>query len=231
MGIKIIRQEKNDKERIKATIQINDEQCNIYGQTVGEYKLQVFKYQDKDNKQEVTQVLDINNNNVYGNNLNINNHGKNYSIYIDEVDYSWNYEIKLTMKVDIKNDTTTQEKSYSKVLEAIDNPQGIEVGDNPQVVNVTEDLIDLMFFDSYKLQKIDSITYTAYDNLGIPTVSQEKVFKEENWNYIAATENDPDYYQITLDGLKNRKGINILEIMLKYGDTEIKRFTMKYEYK
>lgn len=233
VGVRVIRQEDDKGKKIKATINISDVQCNVYGESnLGEYKIQVFKYIDIDNKEEIKQIIDVNNENVYGNTLNIRDNGSNYSIYINEnVDYNYNYEIKLTMEVDMNNNETKEEKSYSKVLKAINNQENIEVGDNPQVVSVNDNSIELMFFDSYNLQKINNMTYTLYDALGMPIETQNKVIKSSDWIQISATENNPDYYKITLDGLKNEQGINILEVSLKYGDMEIKRFAINYEYK
>lgn len=169
VGIKMIRKD-ND---IVTSITITDNDNIIVGDAivsdkvgVGTYTLKIFKYdnEEKSNKQEVT-ISDSSGNNISTKTFNIKEHTGNFHFYIKNADFSSYYELEMYYTIDKDNKSETENASEikTKIVKPINN--NIDLGTMGVAANEKEsNKIDLKFYNTYNIQKIDGIEYTIYDN-------------------------------------------------------------------
>ena len=168
IGLKMERkQTTNETKFLRGIITIKDEDSIISGSDWGEYIVQVYKY--KDNIERATQV-DIydksqGGNNITGNTLNLKDYATNYSVYVQEkdVDYTYNYIIKLKLKYDTNNNgKDLQDYTEQYILKAISNDADVAIGSATLVQN--QNKCEIRFYDSYyNIKKIDRIDYSVYN--------------------------------------------------------------------
>ena len=168
IGLKMERKQTTSNEKfLKVLVSIKDTDAMIYGSDWGEYNIHVYRY--KDNKDQATEVNIYDKSqggkNITGNVLNLKNNTINYSVYVQnkDIDYTYNYMVKLQFKYDKENNgKSLEDRTVQYILKSISNDANVSIGSATLVQN--ENKCEVRFYDSYyNINKIDRIDYSVYN--------------------------------------------------------------------
>ena len=168
IGLKMERRQlANSSKYIRIPISIGDNDGTIYGSDWGEYSLKVYRYRDNSKILSEVKIYDKfqDGTNITGNTFNLQKNATNYAVYVQEPDinYSYNYVVKIIMKYDKKNtgkNLETHTEEYT--LKAINNEAEVSIGSATLVQNGTN--CEIRLYDSYyNVDKIDRIEYSVFD--------------------------------------------------------------------
>ena len=168
IGLKMERkQTTTDAKFLRVLVSIKDTDAMIYGSDWGEYDIHVYRY--KDNKNQATEVniydKSQGGNDITGKKLNLKDNAINYSVYVQDkdIDYTYNYIVKLQFKYDNDNNgKNLEDYTEQYTLKAISNTADVAIGSATLVQN--ENKCEVRFYDSYyNIKKIDRIDYSVYN--------------------------------------------------------------------
>ena len=168
IGLKMERRQlSNSSKYIRIPISIGDSDGIIYGSDWGEYSLRVYKYRNNSQTLSEVKIYDKlqDGTNITGSTFDLQKNASNYSVYVQEqdIDYSYNYVVKITVKYDKENtgkNLETHTEEYT--LKAINNDAGVSIGSATLVQNGTN--CEIRLYDSYyNVEKIDRIEYSIFD--------------------------------------------------------------------
>ena len=152
---------------IRTQVSIKDSDSVIYGSDWGEYELHVYKYKEKKENAVEVNIYDMpqGGNNLTGMKFNLQKHGTNFSLYIQDadIDNSYNYIAKLETKYDKSNNGKNMEKHEEQyILSAIKNDADVAIGSATLVQNGK--YCEIRFYDSYyNVRKIDKMDYSVFN--------------------------------------------------------------------
>ena len=183
VGIKMLRKESDEQKYIVVAVSVEDNDKVMAGEISGEYTLKAYKYKDESAKTEIN-ISQKDGTDIIGKTFNLNEHSGNYSVYIQNCDFSYNYEIVMQYRTDIQNNNVLKDKMETRTIQSIDK----EIDLGTIGLNKIEDQIYMIFYDSYKVTDMNYIKYTIRDNKYGKESSGDMKLSTEDWEMVEEDE-------------------------------------------